>query len=157
MRTPLFAALALLFLCSTAVAHEYEAGNLAIHHPYAYEVLKGNDVSHAFMTIANDGEEEDTLLRVTSPIASHIDIMDNDNEKVEELDIPAHGAKKLKPNGYYLALSGIKKPIKIGVRKPVTLHFEHAGEVKAQLLFSKIGEISKCDDGSNSVKLKPKN
>lgn len=149
LRIALF--IALLLGVSTASAHEYEAGSLSIYHPYAYEVTLKGEPSNAYMTITNDGEA-DTLLRATSPIATSIDIV-NEEDKMDKLEIGSNSSVKFKMHGIHLRLNGVKKAIKPGARQPITLVFEHAGEVKAQLLFTKLGEVSLCDDGHHDKKV----
>ena len=156
MRTAIIAAIALLFFCSHANAHEYASNNLSIHHPYAYEVKKLGNMTWAFMHITNNGEEDDKLIGASSPIAGSIDIMDGDT-KVDEVDIDSNRSVKLKHNGIHLVLNDIKKtPIRVGARRTITLKFERAGDVKVDLIFGKIAEVSLCDDGSHSKKIKPK-
>lgn len=144
-----------LFLTTPALnslfAHEYEAGGLSIYHPYAYEVTLKGEATHAYMTITNNGDEKDVLLSASSPIATSIDIMNEDN-KLEKLEVGSHEAVKFKIHGIHLRLNGVKKAIKPGAKHPITLNFEHAGEVKAQLLFTKLGDISLCDDGHHDKK-----
>ncbi|MBY0427750.1 MAG: copper chaperone PCu(A)C [Alphaproteobacteria bacterium] len=154
MRTHFLVLLATLFFCNNVMAHEYETGSLTIHHPYAYSVQKNDKTSWAFMNITNDGEEDDTLVSASSPIAGSIDIFDGES-KIENVDINSHQSIKFKKDGIHLVLNDIKKtPIKAGARRPIMLHFEHAGDVKAQLLFTTIGDVSRCDDSSHNKKPK---
>lgn len=153
LRFALFMALLMGFSTASAPvsAHEYEAGNLSVYHPYAYEVTLKGEATNAYMTIMNDGDA-DTLLRASSPIATSIDIVDED-EKMDKLEIDSHSSIKFKQHGIHLRLNGVKKAIKHGAHQPITLVFEHAGEVKAQLLFAKLGEVSLCDDGKHDKKV----
>lgn len=149
--TAFFIALLMGFSAAPApsIAHEYETGSLSIYHPYAYEVKLKGEATNAYMTINNEGAEGDVLLRATSPIAASIDIV-NEEEKMDKLEIGSRSSVKFKMHGIHLRLNGVKKTIKPGTRQPITLVFEHAGEVKAQLIFTKLGEISLCDDGSHN-------
>ena len=144
-----------MLLCSGATAHEYSAGTLTIHHPYAYAVQKIGKMSWAFMNITNDGKVDDTLIGASSPIAGSIDIMDGE-KKIEKLVISKNESVKFKNDGIHLQLNDIKKtPIKDKARKSITLKFERAGEVKVDLLFVPVAVISQCDDGSHDKKIKP--
>lgn len=155
MRTLILALTTMFLLSSNLSAHEYQAGTLNLHHPYAYAVQKIGKMSWAFLTINNNGTEDDRLIGASSPIAGSIDIMDGDT-KLEKVDIGAGKSVRFKNDGIHLVLNDIKKtPIKTGARKPITLKFEHAGEVKAELLFVPVAEISLCDDASHNKKIKP--
>ncbi len=145
---------ALLITAAPALlyAHEYEAGGLSIFHPYAYEVSLKGEPTHAYMTITNNGDEKDVLLSASSPIATSIDIIDNE-EKMDKVEIASHEAVKFKMKGIHLRLNGVKKAIKPGAKHPITLTFAHAGAVKGQLLITKLGEVSLCDDGHHNKKI----
>jgi hypothetical protein len=53
--------------------------------------------------------------------------------EVKGVDVPAKKSVELKPGGYHLMLIELKAPLKPGDKVPVTLRFEKAGEVKAEL------------------------
>jgi periplasmic copper chaperone A len=129
----LFTALLLSFT-GKIYAHQYQAGNLTVDHPYAYEVKKGDKETTVFMTITNNGKAHDHLLSATSPIAEDITLLDG-NINLEELEITEHQSVKFSPEHIHLKLTGIKLPIAAGTRKPISLFFETQGEVKAELLF----------------------
>lgn len=64
---------------------------------------------------------------------------DSTMERVDHLDIPAHGSVKLAPGGYHLMLVDLKHPFKQGEKVPVTLQFEKAGKVDVTLDVQGIG------------------
>ena len=49
--------------------------------------------------------------------------------KVDAIDIPAHGQLTLEPGGYHVMLINLTKPLVAGDRLPLTLQFEHAGQM----------------------------
>jgi copper(I)-binding protein len=59
---------------------------------------------------------------------------DSTMERVDHLDIPAHGSVKLAPGGYHLMLSHARRPVKPGDTVQVTLEF--AGGATLQADFS---------------------
>jgi copper(I)-binding protein len=59
---------------------------------------------------------------------------DSTMERVDHLDIPAHGSVKLAPGGYHLMLSHARRPVKPGDTVQVTLEF--AGGTTLQADFS---------------------
>jgi periplasmic copper chaperone A len=140
-----FLFLSLLCITGQAYAHEFAIGDITVHHPYAYEVAAGEKSTQAFMTITNDGNDHDHLLRATSPIATSIDIVDG-TKILEEQELTENQSLKFKTDGVHLVLNGIKKPIAVGAKQPITLYFESSGAVKAELLFTKADEHSMCDE-----------
>ena len=74
---------------------------------------------------------------------THVHIKDGDVVRMREVkgyDIPANGSFELKPGGAHLMFMGIKHPFKEGEKIAVTLRFERAGEVKAELHVGRLGE-----------------
>ena len=51
-------------------------------------------------------------------------------QPVDEITIDADTTLELKPGGYHVMLIGLKQDLKVGDTIPVTLEFEHSGEVK---------------------------
>lgn len=140
-----FLTLLIVLISNPAFSHEFEAGNITVHHPYAYAIKAGEDAASVFMTITNDGEEADRLLSASTPAATGVEIHDGE-ETLQGVDVASHESKRFKPDGIHIVLNGVKGPIKIGQHKPLTLVFEKAGKVTTQILFSKPGEVSHCDD-----------
>jgi len=69
-------------------------------------------------------------------VQTHITVKDGDIFRMHEVkgyDIPAGGAFELKPGGAHLMLVNVKAPLKEGDKVPLTLRFERAGQMKAEL------------------------
>ncbi len=49
---------------------------------------------------------------------------------VDKIDIPADGDATLEPGGYHIMLLDLQKDLVVGDKIPVTLTFEHAGEIQ---------------------------
>ena len=51
---------------------------------------------------------------------------------VKSIPVPAGGTVELKPGGYHIMLLDLKKDLKPGDTVPVTLSFEHGGELRIE-------------------------
>ena len=129
--------LAALFSLADAQAHEVKLGNLVIHHPWSRQSPAAADVAAGFMTITNNGKEDDRLVKATSEISASAQIHDmemvGDVMKMKELPdgliIPAGGSVKLKPKSLHIMFIGLKRPVMEGEEFTGTLTFEKAGTV----------------------------
>jgi copper(I)-binding protein len=115
-------------------------GDLEIDKPWARATPPGAAVGGAYLVIRNKGGAGDRLVGVSSPASARVEIhemaMDKDVMRMREvkgIDVPARKSVELKPGGYHLMLIELKAPLKAGDKVPVTLRFEKAGEVKAEL------------------------
>lgn len=142
MKPWFFALLALAASLATPLsAHQYKAGSLSIAHPWSRQTAPGQSVGGAFMTIANAGAQPDQLLGGSTPAAERIEIhsmsMDGGVMRMrplpDGLPVPAHGALTLQPGGFHIMLIGLKQPLALGTRIPVTLRFRRAGAVTVEL------------------------
>ena len=100
----------------------------------------GAKIAAGYMTIKNAAKTPDKLLSASSPAAekveTHVTVKEGDIFRMREVkgyDIPAGGSFELKPGGAHLMLVNVKAPLKEGDKVPLTLHFEHAGQMKAEL------------------------
>ena len=129
--------LAALFTLADAQAHEVKLGDLVIHHPWSRQSPMAADVAAGFMTITNNGKEDDRLVKATSEISSSAQIhdmkMSGDVMKMVELPdglvIPAGGTVKLKPKSLHIMFMGLKRQVTEGEEFTGTLTFEKAGTV----------------------------
>jgi periplasmic copper chaperone A len=108
----------------------------------------GAEVAAGYMTLRNNAAQADRLVSVTSPAAgrveTHVTIRDGSISRMREVkgyEIPAGGSLELKPGGGHLMLVDIKAPFKQGAKVPVTLRFQRAGEVKAELQVEGMGAM----------------
>jgi copper(I)-binding protein len=118
-----------------------------IDNPWSRATPPGTKIAAGYMTIRNKSGKPDRLVGAVSPVAArletHVHMKDGDVVRMREVkgyDIPANGSFELKPGGAHLMFMDIKRPFKQGEKIPVTLRFEHAGEVKTQFLVSGLGE-----------------
>ena len=97
-------------------------------------------VAGGFVTVVNDGDVDDRLLRVESDIAQRIEIhqMRNDGGVMrmralpEGVVVPAHGKLELKPGGYHLMLIKPRRALVEDGHFEATLVFQRAGRVPAR-------------------------
>jgi len=142
LRTSLKVLLAMFALSSFPLAaHEFTLGSLHIGHPFARATPPGASTGAAYLSIANKGEGADSLVRAATPRATSVEMhsmsMDGNIMRMRPVrDIrAANGATvKLEPGGLHLMLTGLKQPLKVGERFPLTLHFEKAGPVTVEIV-----------------------
>lgn len=123
-----------------ALAHEYQAGDLHIGHPWARATAEGMPTGAAFLTIRNDGETADRLLGASTDRAEtvemHRGVMEDGIARmrpVEAVDLPAGEEIAFAPGGYHFMLIGLDGALVEGTRFPLTLEFEKAGEVVVEI------------------------
>lgn len=128
-----------LLLALPAAAQEQRAGDLVIAQPWSRAAGQGG-TGAGFLTVSNRGAVADRLLGASTPAARATELHTHMREgevmrmrPVPAIEIPPGGAVKLEPGGYHLMLIGLAVPLKQGETVPVTLRFEHAGEVTVQL------------------------
>ncbi len=97
-------------------------------------------VAGGFLTVVNDDDVDDRLLRVESDIAQRVEIhqMRNDGGVMrmralpDGVVVPAHGKLELKPGGYHLMLIKPRRALVEGDHFGATLVFQRAGRVPAR-------------------------
>lgn len=133
-------------LCATlfalpAFAHDYQAGNLKIDHPWSRAMPASSPTAATFLTIVNKGKDDDRLLAVSSPQAArvelHTHINDNGVMRMREvaggIALPAGSEVKLAPGGLHIMLLEVGKQAKAGDSFPLELSFAKAGKVKVEV------------------------
>ncbi|WP_462379672.1 copper chaperone PCu(A)C [Pseudomonas sp. Marseille-QA0892] len=126
---------------SIAFAHSYDAGSLHIGHPWSRELPPNGPTAPAYFVVHNNGREADRLVSVDTPVAARAELHEHVHsgdmmkmQKVETVTIPASGEVPFAPSGYHVMLFDLKQPLRAGDRFPMTLHFEHAGDVSVEVL-----------------------
>jgi periplasmic copper chaperone A len=125
-----------LLTSALANAHDYKAGNLYIGHPYAHATVPGQISGAAYLTIENKGKQLDKLIAIESSAANAVEIhtMSMHGNVMRMRQAPAIEFKPaskiiMQPgSGYHIMLIGLKKPLKIGDKFPLTLTFEKSGK-----------------------------
>jgi copper(I)-binding protein len=98
------------------------------------------DVAAAYLTIRNDGDRADRLVRATADVSAKVMPM---TEKIENgvgtmvdipvLIIPAHGSAELLPGKAHLMMYDLTRELAAGEKVTVTLTFAHAATVTIRL------------------------
>ncbi|BCL77413.1 hypothetical protein JHS3_31490 [Jeongeupia sp. HS-3] len=133
-------------LSLSAQAHEYKAGELFIHHPWARATPPGAQSGGVFLLVKNSGDKADELIGVETAAAGTAELhqmkLENGVMKmnaVTSVEIPAKGEAELKPGGYHVMLFKLVAPLKEGDKFPLTLKFKRGGSVKVDIKVEAMG------------------
>ena len=115
-------------------------GDLIISNVWARAPVPAVKVGAAYFTVENRGAQADTLIGANCPAASEAMFHRTTEENgvshmapAGKIAIPAGKTVKIEPGGLHLMLMGLKQPLHAGSVVPLTLKFEHAGEVLVQV------------------------
>jgi periplasmic copper chaperone A len=129
-----FAAVAAL----TASAFASHA-QVTVETPWARPTVAGQQGGGGFLVLRNTGAAADRLVGGSTPAAERFELhtmsMKGDvmeMRQVEGIDLPAGQEVELKPGGMHAMFIGLKTPLKIGDKVPVTLKFEKTGPMTVQ-------------------------
>ncbi len=139
MKTFLSAGLLLLATATQGFAHDYTIGDLKVEHPVAFSTAATARTGGGFLTITNNGSEDDRLLSVVADfprVEIHTFEMDGDVAKMmhmeDGLEIPAGETVMLAPGGLHVMFMGLSDGFSTGDAFDATLVFESAGELEIQ-------------------------
>ena len=127
------ATLAALMLAGCAQRHS-GSPEISITNAWSRATVSGQSSAAAYLTIANRGDGDERLLKVSTPIGQatlHSSSMDNGimrMRSVAVLVIPAHSTVELKPGGMHIMIMGVKQPLQAGSTFPLTLDFDRSGK-----------------------------
>ncbi|MCQ4322649.1 copper chaperone PCu(A)C [Stutzerimonas stutzeri] len=89
-----------------------------------------------YFTLQNPGDSTDRLLGVHTPRAKKAELHTHVHEgemmrmkQIDSIEVPAGGQVEFKPGSNHVMLFELSAPLVAGERFPLTLEFEHAGEV----------------------------
>lgn len=92
-----------------------------------------------YVTLSNAGPQADALISASSDTARAAELHEVQQAEgvmkmrpVKSIPVPAGGTVELKPGGYHIMLLDLKKDLKPGDTVPVTLSFEHGGELRIE-------------------------
>jgi hypothetical protein len=138
-RAGLIAAALMLLPVSHSTAREYTTGHLSIGQPWARATPPGARNGAGYLMLRNDGREDDRLLRAEADVSVAVELHAHRMEDgmmamrpLSDLPIPAGATVELKPGGMHLMLVELKRPLRVGERFPVTLHFAHAPSITVE-------------------------
>ncbi len=146
MKHPLRMAIVLALLFPGAAPAEVSAPLIRTEAGWTRAMPPGATVSAGYLLIRNAGPKADRLLSASSPAAKSVELhettmTDGDMQmrEVKRLDLAPGVVVSLSPGGMHLMLIGLVKPLKVGEVIPLTLRFERAGTVTANLRVRPVG------------------
>jgi copper(I)-binding protein len=139
------------FLAAPAPAHEFhKLGDIVIEQPWSRATPV--KVGGAYMTLRNNGDVADKLVKVTSPLAERAEIHETKIEGGTAMMRPVNGVElkrrssvQLKPGGMHVMLMGLQRPLKEGERIKLSLTFARAGTIDIEARVEKAGALSPGD------------
>lgn len=144
----LFAA---LIAAAEAPADEiHKLGDIVIEQPWsrATPVKTGG----AYMTLRNNGDAADKLVKIASPDAERVEIHETKVEggmammrPVAGIELKRRASVQLKPGGLHVMLMGLRRPLKEGEHIKLVLTFERAGTIEIEARVEKAGAMSPGD------------
>ncbi len=132
---------------SSAVAHDYKIGSMAIDHPWTRATPGGAKVGGGYLTIKNMGSEPDRLVAGAADFAGKVEIhemaMKDGVMRMRRLpaglEIPPGATVELKPGGYHVMFMQLKAPLVEGDPVTATLTFEKAGAIDVEFAVEAVG------------------
>jgi periplasmic copper chaperone A len=125
---------------AAAAADMAKVGDITIQAPWVRASFGNAPNSAAYMTLETVGAAPDRLIGGSTPVAErvelHTHIMEGGVAKmrpVEGIEVAPGAPTVLKPGGLHLMLSGLTQKLEAGTAIPLTLQFEHAGEVTLEV------------------------
>ena len=133
-----------------SIAHDFTVGDIQIEHPWSRPLPAVSTNGAAYMTIYNRGGKDDRLVSVSTQVAQRAALHTHLHEgglmkmrPVPSVEIPAGGSATFKPGGLHMMLVGLKRPMTEGLKFPLTLLFERAGQVEVTVTVMVPAETTK--------------
>jgi copper(I)-binding protein len=130
-----------LALATTLAALPAFAGGLSVTNAWSRTTPPGVTVGVAYFTLKNDTGKSDRLLRISSPVASKVQVHRTEildgiarMREVAVLHVDAGQTLEFAPNGMHLMLMGLKAPLVEGQKFDLELQFEVAGPRKVPVV-----------------------
>jgi copper(I)-binding protein len=137
MRPASLAFAALLALAPAALA---QGPRIEVRQAWIRLPPNGSNMAAAYVEAVNGGRVSDQLVRASCTCATQTMIHRMGTEhgvmRMREapfgLPLPPGGELKLEPGGNHIMLMGLRRPLHLGQRVPITLHFAHAGRMTVE-------------------------
>lgn len=137
MKALFLAAAAALFISSAASAHDFQIGSLTVEHPWARSTPPVAKTGAVYLSVRNNGSEEDSLIGIATATAESAEIHVTKEEgrltvmrHVGTVPILPGGSVRLDPGGMHVMLVGLKAPLAPDKSFPIVLTFAKAGAVE---------------------------
>jgi periplasmic copper chaperone A len=134
-----------LLLGLPGVAAAQSVNPVTVSRAWARAMPPGATVGAVYFTVSNAGAA-DTLLRLDSPVAGHIEMhsmtMQQDMMQMRLLSsvpVPAHGRVVFEPGNMHVMLLDLPRPLREGEHFVLTLTFRHAPAVQTTVAVLGIG------------------
>lgn len=152
------------FVIFSSAAAPAMSGSIEIEDAY---VRSGNRISGAaFMTLTNTATTDDRLIAARSPVAERVELHTHLEDpagvmrmvEVEDgFAVPAGGRHQLARGGDHIMFLGLLQPLQEGGSVPVTLSFEHAGEITVELTVDNARSPAGGSAGHHGHDMAPRN
>ena len=126
-----------------------EKHNIVVKDAWSRARPDSAKVGGAFVMIMNDGAKTDRLIGVKSPIAKRTEVHESfmkdgvmSMAPVDDVVIEPGEKVMLKPGGLHVMLMGLMQKLKMGEEFPMTLVFEHAGDIQVMVHVKDAGAMS---------------
>jgi len=136
-------------LAAAAYAHHYSVGTLVIGHPWSKPTASGIPTGVAYLSITNNGPEQDTLIAASTPAAAHVEFhrtsLDAGMARMRPagaLVVAPNTTVTAEPGGLHLMLVDLKSPLVAGTSIPLRLEFKSAGAITVHLQVEPQGAAS---------------
>lgn len=124
----------MLAVLALALGQTAFAAGVKVSEPWARPTVQGMDAGGAFMKLKNSGKKDDALIGgatlVAAKVEIHAHVKDGDvmrmREVKEGVPLPVGQEVMLKPGSYHVMLMGLKQPLAIGDKFPLTLKFKNS-------------------------------
>jgi copper(I)-binding protein len=144
----LFTLLAASTLAAAVHAHQYSIGNLVIGHPWSRPTVSGMPTGVAYLSITNNGLQQDTLIGASTPAAERVEFHRTSIEAgmarmrpAGALIVAPNATVTAEPGGLHLMLVELKSPLVAGTSVPLVLQFKSAGRITVQLKIEPQGSV----------------
>jgi periplasmic copper chaperone A len=145
---PFSAIAALVLACATtAVAAEFDIGNVQVLDPWTAATPKGSQVAGGYMVIRNKGSEPERLIGASSEVASRVDVHKMEMEGGVAKMRPVEGGLEIKPGesvelkrgSFHVMFMDLKRPLEQGQKVKATLEFQKSGKVEVEFAVAPLG------------------
>jgi len=116
-----------------------------VEHAWARATVAAVKTGAAYLTITGHGAA-DVLLSAATPVADRAELHEAISEgnvmrmrPVERLMVPVSASVVLTPGGTHVMLVGLKGPLTVGQHFPLTLVFQDAGKLEADVVVAAAG------------------
>ncbi len=151
MQAKLFVAAACCALISTAAFAQVDVRNV-----WARGTVPAQTATGVFMTL--HAHQNARLVGVSTPVAATAEVhemkMEGNVMRMRALDalpLPKMEDVELKPGGYHVMLLGLKAPLSVGDKVPVTLKIEQGGKLIEQRVEAEVRGLTAPAHGGGAA------